>query len=142
MQTADDTAMNPSAPLKQAVMVVVRNGSRVLVIRRGERVPRPGYWTPVSGSIEDGESQREAAVREVSEEVGLDVTPLGKVWECLTDDGSYRLHWWLADYAGGELRPDPREVGAARWIGPGEFATLSPTFADDRRFFAEILPTL
>lgn len=123
-------------------MVVVRKGSRVLVIRRGEGVPRPGYWTPVSGSIEDGEAQRAAVVREVREEVGLDITPVDRVWECLTDDGSYRLHWWLADYKGGELCPDPREVGASKWIEPADFATLSPTFADDRRFFADILPGL
>lgn len=133
----------PATPvLKDAVMAVVRNGPRVLVIRRGKGVPRPGYWTPVSGGLEPGEDQRDAVMREVREEVGLDVAPLGKVWECLTDDGRYRLHWWLADYRHGQLRPDPREVGAARWIDPGEFASLSPTFADDRRFFADILPGL
>jgi dATP pyrophosphohydrolase len=30
-----------------------------------------GFWQPVTGSLEDGESHREAAVREVREETGV-----------------------------------------------------------------------
>ena len=138
--------MNPdseqAASPKQAVMVVVRDGGRVLVIQRAAGVPRPGYWTPVSGSIEPGEQQQDAVTREVFEEVGLSVTPTEKVWECPTDDGRYRLHWWLAERSRGVLRPDPREVAAARWIEPSAFAGLSPTFESHRRFFTDVFPQL
>lgn len=125
-----------------AVVAVVTHRNRVLVVRRGPAVRRPGYWTPVSGAVEPGESQAETVVREVAEEVGLAVAPLVKVWECDTDDGSFRLHWWTAAVTGGALRPDPAEVSEARWITPDRFGELHPTFAAHRHFFTEVLPTL
>lgn len=132
----------PPAARPEAVVAVLARGGRFLVVRRGPWVVRPGYWTPLSGRVEPGETQPQALVREVREEVGLTVVPGAKVWECDTDDGSFRLHWWTGEVTGGELVPDPREVSDARWVLPEEFAGLSPTFADDRRFFAQVAPTL
>ena len=123
-----------------AVVVVLRRDGLVLVIQRGPEVILSGYWTPLSGRVRAGESHESALVREVQEEVGLRATPIAKVWECDTEDGRYHLHWWLADAQSGELQLDPAEVGNARWIKPDEFARLTPTFADDRYFFAQILP--
>lgn len=37
-----------------------------------ERADKPGYWQSVTGSVEANESPREAAIREVYEETGLD----------------------------------------------------------------------
>ena len=46
-----------------------------------ERADRPGFWQSVTGSLEPGETHREAAVREVYEETGLDA-------------GLYKLEDW------------------------------------------------
>ena len=128
--------------VRQAVVVVVVKEDRVLVIRRGPAALRPGYWAPPSGRIEPGESQAEAVVREIYEEVGLVVTPLEKVWECPTDDGTFRLHWWAVEAEPGELKLDPDEVADAAWIDPDEFSLLEPTFEGDREFFASVWPAL
>jgi 8-oxo-dGTP pyrophosphatase MutT (NUDIX family) len=128
--------------VKHGVVAVLRDADRFLVILRGRAVVRPGYWTPLSGRVEPGESQPDALVREVREEVGLEVTPLAKVWECPTDDGSYRLHWWTAEIVGGALAPDGVEVEDARWVTPAEFAALSPSFEADHEFVERVLPTL
>lgn len=127
---------------RDAVVVVLRRAGRVLVIRRAAGVLFPGFWTPLSGRVHRGEDQREAVVRETLEEVGLPAEPLGKVWECDTEDGAFHLHWWLADAGPGDMRVEWREVADARWILPDEFGHLRPTFADDRRFFDEILPNV
>jgi 8-oxo-dGTP diphosphatase len=134
--------MTDVADSREAVVIVLRRQGRVLVIRRGTDVIFPGYWSPPSGRIHIGETQEAAVVREVLEEVGLQVTPIAKVWECDTEDGKFHLHWWLADAQPGGLLLDPGEVSEAHWIRASDFGDLSPTFADDRRFFDEILPGL
>ncbi|QOV39556.1 NUDIX domain-containing protein [Streptomyces ferrugineus] len=126
----------------EAIVAVLLRADRLLAIRRGPAVARPGYWQPLSGRIEPGETEREAVVREVREEVGLTVVPLAKVWESETDDGRFRLHWWTARADTGEVVPDPDEVGEARWVTPEEFLALDPVFEGDREFFERILPHL
>ena len=53
------------------VFVFVRRGAQVLVLRRSER--QGGYWHGVAGGVEEGETWREAAARELVEETGLAV---------------------------------------------------------------------
>jgi 8-oxo-dGTP diphosphatase len=128
--------------VKQAVMAVIRRGERLLAIRRGPDAPYAGYWSVPSGRIEPGETQADAVVREVAEEVGLEVTALAKVWECRSDDGAYQLHWWTARAHAFELTLDAREISEARWITRAEYFALEPVFALDRAFFESVLPTL
>ncbi|MCX4809750.1 NUDIX domain-containing protein [Streptomyces sp. NBC_01239] len=128
---------------REAIVAVLRRANRVLVIRRGPDSSRSGYWAPLSGKLEPGESQEEALVREVHEEVGLAVSPLNKVWESQADDGRFRLHWWTATETGnGTIVPDPGEVSEVRWVTPAEFLTLTPLFEADREFFERVLPGL
>ena len=116
----------------------------MLVIRRAEGLPFAGYWTPVSGRLEPGESQEHALVREVREEVGLVVRAGRKVWECPSSDGRFRLHWWSThlEDAEREVVPDPREVSEFRWVEPAEFERLDRVFEADVRFFREVFPAL
>ncbi|MEU6685322.1 NUDIX domain-containing protein [Streptomyces sp. NPDC046832] len=127
---------------RDAIVAVVLRGERLLAIRRGPAVARPGYWQPVSGKVEPGETQEQAVVREVHEEVGLIVVPEAKVWESETDDHRFRLHWWTARADTGEVLPDPGEVAETRWVTPPEFLALDPVFDGDRAFFERILPRL
>ncbi|MCL6668660.1 NUDIX domain-containing protein [Streptomyces panaciradicis] len=129
-------------PRGEAIVAILRRGDRLLAVRRGPGVVRPGYWQPLSGKVEPGESQPEAVVREVREEVGLTAAPLAKVWESETDDGRFRLHWWTADASTGDVVPDPDEVGDFRWVTPEEFLALAPVFDGDREFFTHVLPNL
>ena len=124
-----------------AVVAFLRRGERFLVVKRSAELIGAGYWTPPSGRIEPGESEQAALRREMREELGIDVMPLRKIWECDADDIDIRLHWWAADFAG-ELRPEPAEVEETRWVTPAEFLELEPTYAGDRRFVTEQLPSL
>jgi 8-oxo-dGTP diphosphatase len=126
--------------LPEAVVAVITKGKKVLIIQRSADVPYPGYWAPLSGKMEPQEDQAEAVVREVREEVGLTVRPVRKVWECTAASGSHKLHWWLAEWVSGDLRPDPREVADARWLDVEEVLRLERTFEDDREFFKSVFP--
>jgi dihydroneopterin triphosphate diphosphatase len=54
------------------VMVAVRRGTEFLVLHRAPQFE--AYWHLVAGGVEEGESARDAAVRELREEVGLETT--------------------------------------------------------------------
>ena len=127
---------------REAIVAVVRREERVLVIQRGPLSRLPGYWAPLSGKLEPGETQEEALIREVHEEVGLRVSPVAKVWESQTEDGAFRLHWWTAEAEHGDVVMHPGEVSDARWVTSQEFARLQPVFEADRVFFDHVLPRL
>lgn len=124
-----------------AIVAVIINGDKVLLIERASGTLFKGYWAPVSGKVEPGESQEAAVVRESMEEVGLTVRPVRKVWENVSTSGEYRLHWWLAEYVGGELVLDKREVSAARWVTGKEISGMK-IFEGDREFYETVLPSL
>ncbi|MBD8525234.1 NUDIX hydrolase [Pseudomarimonas arenosa] len=131
-------------PPADAIAIVLLREGRILLVQRSQSVPRPGFWSVPTGKLERGESQPAAVQREAEEELGLSVRPIAQVWQCLTDDGRYRLHWWLAEAkaAAANLCPAPEEVADWRWIRPFEFEHLSPRFEQHRAFFKERLPSL
>jgi 8-oxo-dGTP diphosphatase len=120
-----------------SVVAVVMRGDETLIVKRVS-----GYLAPVSGRVEDSEDEAATLVREVFEEVALKVRPVRHVWTCQTENGVYDLHWWLADYVSGDITLKLDEVSSAMWIKPSDFTNLENTFADDRKFYAEIFPNL
>jgi ADP-ribose pyrophosphatase YjhB (NUDIX family) len=92
------------------------------VVERG-REPLKGYWSLPGGVLEIGERLEDAIRREVAEETGLEVKPLGifEVFERINLDRSGRpeYHYVLVDYlcrvTGGELRPGD-DVSRVEWV--------------------------
>ena len=125
-----------------AVIAVIMNGEKVLFIQRAPNIRGGGHWAPVSGEVEAGESQEAAVAREAMEEVGLTVRPIRKVWENVSTRGTFRLHWWLAEYVSGALTPNLAEVSDARWLTVDEICRMDGTFEGDREFYRNILPAL
>jgi 8-oxo-dGTP diphosphatase len=124
-----------------AIVVVIMKGDKILLIERAPRGLYSGYWAPVSGKVEPEESQEVAVIRESMEEVGLTVRPVRKVWENISTSETYRLHWWLAEYIGGELTLDKREASDARWLKVDEISGMK-IFEGDREFYERVLTSL
>jgi dATP pyrophosphohydrolase len=62
---------------KQPVSVLVLIHTVDLQVLLLERADKKGFWQSVTGSLEAGETPRDAAIREVAEETGLDATQYG-----------------------------------------------------------------
>ncbi len=132
----------PQLPL--AVAVLVHHGSRVLLIRRAPTVPLPGYWTPVTGRLEPGETPTEAAHREVAEEVGLTIELGPELLRAPTSDGRFLLIYFAAT-ALASLPGDPplvlavTEVAEARWVTPQDALALEPMLPRTRAILTRYL---
>jgi 8-oxo-dGTP diphosphatase len=122
----------PARPYIAVSAAVFRNG-RVLIVRRA-LPPAAGLYTLPGGVVELGETLAEAAVREVREETGLDIEPLGLVGyrEVIARDASGRVerHFvilpFAASWRAGEIMLN-EELAEARWLTPPELSDLHTT---------------
>jgi len=69
-------ASAPPLPLVLVVAAVVVRGDRVLLSRRPPGKHLAGLWEFPGGKVEEGETPEEALVREVREEVGVEIRRL------------------------------------------------------------------
>jgi 8-oxo-dGTP diphosphatase len=116
----------------QAVTIIIQKDGKFLLGKRSPwKKAAPGYWCPVSGKIEPGESEIEAVCREAWEEVGLKVETVKKLTAMDTRDGSGRLHFWLVKILEGEAYLKNDEHTELGWFSLDEIRLLDPTFHED-----------
>lgn len=123
------------APVRGVVAVIEREG-RLLVIRRAEGIVAGGFWCFPGGAVEPGERDRDAAAREVWEEVGLTVRPVREIWSWTRPDGGLELSWWLAELDPVDQEPCcfPAEVAEAQWLTPEAVSTRGPILESNLAF--------
>ena len=126
-----DDRRNPARPILAASIAVFRDG-RLLIARRGQ-APMVGLFSLPGGLVEIGETLREAALRELREEVGVEAEILAFVdhIEPIARDGAgVREHYVVAAFVGrwrgGEARPGP-EADAVAWIDPDAIGAYPTT---------------
>jgi len=85
------------------VGIVCLKGDQVLLIQRGTS-PRKGEWSIPGGRIETGETEAQAALRELKEETAISAEILTKITALDADfEGyHYRLHDYLARWTEGD----------------------------------------
>lgn len=130
---ADDKPSGPvDAPPVEvpAVSVAMRQGARLLLVRRG-RPPLAGSWAFPGGRVEAGESDEEAARRELAEETGLEAGDLVPVRVYAVDSHRdeapvrYRLTVFSGEGSGSPQAAD--DADAAGWFGLAEMAGMTVT---------------
>ena len=132
---------SPKAPRphKNIAVAIVLKDDLVLIDRRPNSGMLAGMWEFPGGKIEAGETPEACAIREVKEEVGLDVeaiAALGTVQHAYTHF-SVTLHTFVCKHVTGE--PQALEVAEVRWITPDRFDEFAFPVANQKIFplFAE-----
>ena len=100
--------------LHPAVIVLVKDGDRVLLTRKAAWAP--GRYSLVAGFVDNGESLEGCVLREVKEEVGVDVRDIRYVGSQNWPFPSQLMIGFVATYAGGQLQVDHEELEDARWF--------------------------
>jgi 8-oxo-dGTP pyrophosphatase MutT (NUDIX family) len=121
-----------------AVAVIAQQG-KLLVIRRSQHVVAPGYFCFPGGGLEPGETETEALVRELREELNCEITPTRRLWENVS---RWRIHlaWWQATLVEGtSVVPNPLEVETVHWLTPAEIASLPNVLDGNREFVGSLL---
>ncbi len=118
MSADAESRLFPARPFVGASIAVIRDDRVLLAARANE--PMRGVWTLPGGLVEAGESLAEAALRELSEEVGLGAEVVGVLspTEIIVRDAAL--------WQGGEPVAGPEALGT-RWATLAEVATLETT---------------
>lgn len=127
-----DQRAYPERPFLAVSAAIVRDG-KVLIVRRA-RDPGKGFHTLPGGAVEAGESLQQAVVREVREEVALDIEPVALAGhrEIIMRDkvGKLERHFVVLCFAARLRSGEPvlsKEISEARWLAPAELAGLKTT---------------
>lgn len=127
-----DDRRYPRYPLL-GVGALIFDGGRILMAQRG-KPPLMGQWSLPGGLVETGESLADAVRREVREETGLAIEPLGvlEVFERIirNAEGAAEYHYVLIDYicrvAGGSLAAGD-DVCGVNWVRRRDLPALDIT---------------
>lgn len=96
----------------------IKSTLRILITRRKAEQVLGGYWELPGGKVEPDESPSDAAIRELREEVGIEIKPIDALE---TTDHRYehahvRLIPFICEHISGT--PEPLHVDEVRWVTP------------------------
>ncbi|NJR67192.1 MAG: NAD(+) diphosphatase [Leptolyngbyaceae cyanobacterium CRU_2_3] len=100
--------------LSPAIIVLVSRDDEVL-LARAPRFPTTMY-SVLAGFVEPGESLEETVIREVREEVGVEVKDIRYFGSQPWPFPNSLMIGFTATYAGGEIVPEPNEIVEAAWF--------------------------
>ncbi len=124
---------------EQVVAAIIRKDNKFLMGKRSlNKKTGAGYWSPICGRIEIGETESAAIEREVFEEVGLKVKARIKVAAFDTRDKSALINWWTVDIIEGEPFLKNDEHSEIRWLSIEEMANLDHVFNEDIELFRRL----
>jgi 8-oxo-dGTP pyrophosphatase MutT (NUDIX family) len=129
-----------SKVIEQAGAIVVRRGRvgpRILLVT-GRR--NPDNWIFPKGHIEEGESRRDAALREAREEAGVEGAVAARAGTISFEFGRsrYRVHYYVVTT---EQRGEEREGRRLRWHGYRQ-ALRKLTYDENRAMLRTAWPVI
>lgn len=102
----------------------------------------PGKVCFPGGTVEIGESQQNAVVREMREELGVDVEPVQRVWQSFYEDKPLLLSAWLGILLSHEFKADEVEVAQVLWLTAQEAANCPGTLPHHREIVAAMVAAI
>src|SRR6185369_14128960 len=120
-----------------AVITLIERDGRLLLARSARF--KTGMFSAVAGFVEIGESLEQAAVREVREEVGVEVGELRYFGSQPWPFGRSLMIGYFARYLSGEIVVDGEEIVEADWFELERLPLLPPPISIARKLIEAYL---
>jgi NAD+ diphosphatase len=120
-----------------AVIVRVTRGSQIL-LARGRRFAEPIY-SVLAGFVEPGESLEQTAIREVKEEVGVEISDLEYFGSQPWPFPHSLMVGFTARWAGGEIQIEEAELVDAQWFSADALPQIPPSLSIARRLIDDYI---
>jgi NAD+ diphosphatase len=123
--------------ISPAVIVLVTRGDSML-LARAPTFPDP-FFSTLAGFVEPGESLEETVHREVKEEVGIELKNVRYFGSQPWPFGRSLMVGYTAEYAGGELHVDEKEIAEAGWFTADNLPRIPPRLSIARHLIDSFL---
>jgi NAD+ diphosphatase len=117
--------------ISPAIITLVRRGDEALLANSG-RFPVP-FFSTLAGFSEPGESLEETLVREVREEVGIDVEQVSYFGSQPWPFPDSLMIGFTASWKGGEIAVDGEEIKEAHWFKADALPMIPPKLSIARQ---------
>ena len=123
--------------ISPAVIVLIKKGNEIL-LARSPNFPS-GLYGLVAGFIEPGESAETAVVREIREEVGIEVKNITYFGTQAWPFPNSLMIGFTAEYDSGEVLPDGVEIEDAGWFSAEKLPVLPGKISISRKLIDHFL---
>jgi len=125
---------NPELIHREIAVVILNSKRQTLVQQRSlKKKVSPGAWKIVAGHVDAGEDPKAAAIREVKEEIGIDLDPIffEKQFEKNEKNSESKFYYvYYAFYEDDKFTLDKDEVNDVKWIDIDQMEEFSKEHDD------------
>ena len=122
--------MSAAKKVVEVSAALIFRGGKLLITQRHAHAHLGGLWEFPGGKREAGETCEQCLVREIGEELGVEIS-VGELVEEIAHDypeKSVHLKFFRCELLAGE--PQPLDCAAVKWIGKAELAAHEFPAAD------------
>jgi NAD+ diphosphatase len=123
--------------ISPAVIVLIRKGKEIL-LARSPNFP-PDMYSLIAGFVEPGESAEAAVIREIREEVGIEVKNITYFGTQAWPFPNSLMIGFTAEYDSGDIRPDGFEIEDAKWFSVENLPVLPGKISIARKLIDSFL---
>lgn len=100
-----------------------------------------GFFYPPGGHIEDGENIEDGLVRELKEELNLDIKPIREIAVTPGDIKDQITHWWKCEitWSDQNMITQKEEVQDVRWFSEKEIKNANNLWPATKKFFKNFI---
>lgn len=116
--------------ITKVTCALIEQYGRVLITQRSESMSQAMLWEFPGGKVEEGETEEACLIREIKEELNLNITPLHRLTPVIQDygDKTIELIPYICQYNNGTIKL--AEHRAYHWVVPQDLAGYDWCSAD------------